>query len=61
VLALSAEAEVAIDYADEEDGASMFDPAPRLNALVAALDALLAAPRVERLRDGVRLVVAGPP
>jgi tRNA modification GTPase len=61
VLALSAEAEVAIDYTDEEDGASMFDPAPRLNALVAALDALLAAPRVERLRDGVRLVVAGPP
>ncbi len=61
VLALSAEAEVAIDYADEEDGAAMFDPAPRLNALVASLDALLGAPRVERLRDGVRLVVAGPP
>jgi tRNA modification GTPase len=61
VLALSAEAEVAIDYADEEDGAAMFDPAPRLKALAAAFDALLAAPRVERLRDGVRLVVAGPP
>ena len=61
VLALSAEAEVAIDYVDEDDGASMFDPAPRLNALAAGLDALLAAPRVERLRDGVRLVVAGPP
>ncbi len=61
VLALSAEAEVAIDYADEEESAAMFDPAPRLNALVASLDALLAAPRVERLRDGVRLVVAGPP
>ncbi len=61
VLALSAEAEVAIDYADEEDGAVMFDPAPRLHALVRSIDALLAAPRVERLRDGVRLVVAGPP
>jgi tRNA modification GTPase len=58
---LSAEAEVAIDYADEEDGAVMFDPAPRLHALVRSIDALLAAPRVERLRDGVRLVVAGPP
>lgn len=61
VLALSAKAEVAIDYADEEDGAAVFDPAPRLGALVASFDALLAAPRVERLRDGVRLVVAGPP
>ncbi|MCY7397684.1 MAG: tRNA uridine-5-carboxymethylaminomethyl(34) synthesis GTPase MnmE [Sphingomonas bacterium] len=61
LLELSAEAEVAIDYADEEDGAATFDPAPRLAALIAELDALLAAPRVERLRDGVRLVVAGPP
>ncbi len=61
VLALSAQAEVAIDYADEEDGAALFNPTPRLNALVRSLDALIAAPRVERLRDGVRLVVAGPP
>jgi len=61
LLALSAEAEVAIDYADEEDGAATFDPTSRLAALIAELDALLAAPRVERLRDGVRLVVAGPP
>lgn len=61
LLDLSAEAEVAIDYDDEEDGASQFDPVPRLVALIAELDALLAAPRVERLRDGVRLVVAGPP
>ena len=34
LLELSAEAEVAIDYADEEDGACAFDPAPRLAALV---------------------------
>jgi len=61
VLALSAQAEVAIDYADEEDAAAVFDPAPSLGALIASLDALLAATRVERLRDGVRLVVAGPP
>lgn len=61
LLELSAEAEVAIDYADEEDGGSAFNPSRRLAALIAALDALLAAPRVERLRDGVRLVVAGPP
>jgi len=61
LLELSAEAEVAIDYADEEDGAAIFDPAPRLATLIAELDGLLDAPRVERLRDGVRLVVAGPP
>lgn len=61
LLQLSAEAEVAIDYADEEDGATQFDPAPRLEKLVNAFDALLSAPRIERLRDGVRIVVAGPP
>ena len=61
LLELSAEAEVAIDYADEEDGAAAFDPSHRLTVLNAEIDALLAAPRVERLRDGVRLVIAGPP
>jgi tRNA modification GTPase len=61
LLDLSAEAEVAIDYADEEDGAGGFDPGPRLQALASEFSALLLAPRVERLRDGVRVVVAGPP
>jgi tRNA modification GTPase len=61
LLMLSAEAEVAIDYSDEEDGAHKFEPAERVSTLVAALDTLLSAPRVERLRDGVRIVVAGPP
>lgn len=61
LLDLSAEAEVAIDYADEEDGQSRFDPGPRLKALAAATGALLSSPRVERLRDGIRVVVAGPP
>lgn len=61
LLGLAAEAEVAIDYADEEDGQGDFDPAARIAALVAEMDALLAAPRLEKLRDGVRVVVAGPP
>ena len=61
LIELSAEAEVAIDYSDEEDGAAAFDPASRLAALIRALNVQLAAPRVERLRDGVRVVVAGPP
>jgi tRNA modification GTPase len=61
LLDLSAEAEVAIDYADEEDGGLAFDPSRRLAALVSQIDRLLSAPRVERIRDGVRVVVAGPP
>ena len=61
VLAMAAEAEVAIDYSDEEAGASVYDPAGRALALTAEIAATLAAPRVERLRDGLRIVVAGPP
>ncbi|MCY7338825.1 MAG: tRNA uridine-5-carboxymethylaminomethyl(34) synthesis GTPase MnmE, partial [Sphingomonas bacterium] len=61
VLDMAAEAEVAIDYADEDDGTAAYDPAARLTALAAEIEALLAAPRVEKLRDGVRVVVAGPP
>jgi tRNA modification GTPase len=61
LLELSAEAEVAIDYADEEDGGQAFDPSQRLDALATQIDGLLSAPRVERIRDGVRVVVAGPP
>ena len=61
LLDLSARAEVAIDYADEADGSG--DPA--LTADIAALETdmstLIAAPRVEPLRDGIRVVVAGPP
>lgn len=60
LLAASAAAEVAIDYADEEDGAAP-SPAADLQALESEMAALLAAPRVEPLRDGVRVVLAGPP
>ncbi|HET8690910.1 MAG TPA: tRNA uridine-5-carboxymethylaminomethyl(34) synthesis GTPase MnmE, partial [Steroidobacteraceae bacterium] len=60
VLGLSAEAERAIDY-DEDDRA--VDPAlPReCAALASELRSWLERPRVERLKDGVRVVVAGPP
>jgi len=61
ILALSARAEVAIDYADEEDGGGPDDLAPELGQLAAEMAKLLRAPRVEPLRDGVRVVVAGPP
>jgi len=60
LLALSASAERAIDF-DEDDSA--LDPALPSGcvALEAELTDWLARPRVEPLKDGVRVVVAGPP
>ncbi|HKC02270.1 MAG TPA: tRNA uridine-5-carboxymethylaminomethyl(34) synthesis GTPase MnmE [Sphingomicrobium sp.] len=60
LLALSARAERAIDY-DEDDSA--LDPALVRDcaALEAELRDWLARPRAEPLKDGVRVVVAGPP
>jgi tRNA modification GTPase len=61
LLALSARAEAAIDYAEEGDVGG--DPALAADcaALAAELGDWLARPRVEPLKDGVRVVVAGPP
>src|SRR3954468_9422646 len=60
LLALSAAAERAIDY-DEDDGA--VDPSllAGVAALAAELDQWLDRPRTEPLKDGVRVVVAGLP
>ena len=60
LLALSAAAERAIDY-DEDD--SVVDPSLTANveALATDLGEWLARPRIEPLKDGVRVVVAGPP
>lgn len=60
LLALSARAELAIDYADEGEAAE-WDLAPDLTRLAAEMAALLDAPRIEPLRNGIRVVVAGPP
>lgn len=60
LLVLSAEAERAIDY-DEEDG----DVASVLSidcaSLARELQEWLDRPSIERLKDGVKVVVAGPP
>jgi tRNA modification GTPase len=62
VLALSAQLEAAIDFADEDDVA--VDPHGITDAVARLRDEMvemLARPPVERLRDGVRVVLAGPP
>ena len=60
LLALSAEAERAIDY-DEEDEPMDAALVRRSHELAAELRQWLERPRVERLKDGVCVVVAGPP
>jgi len=59
LLALSAEAERAIDY-DEEDESIDSALVRECDVLAAELRQWLERPRVERLRDGVKVVVAGP-
>lgn len=61
LLAIAATAEVAIDYADEEDGAAAPTIAGAAAALADDIRMRLAAPRLDRLRDGFRIVLAGPP
>ena len=60
LLALSAIAERVIDYDEDDVG---IDPAVQQDcaALATELQAWLDRPRVEPLKDGVRIVVAGPP
>ncbi|NUT00654.1 MAG: tRNA uridine-5-carboxymethylaminomethyl(34) synthesis GTPase MnmE [Sphingomonas sp.] len=61
VLQLSARAEAAIDYVDEGDvGVDPTLPAECLR-LAVELRSWLDRPRAEPLKDGVRVVVAGPP
>ena len=61
VLELSARAEAAIDYAEEDDVGLDPELARSCAALAGELDEWLTRPRVEPLKDGVRVVVAGPP
>ena len=63
ILSLSAQAEAAIDYVGDEEETAADSRALRLQAVALAdeFDAWLARPRVELLKDGVRVVVAGPP
>jgi tRNA modification GTPase len=62
LLALAAEVEAALDFSDEDDVAPLAgDFEARRDALGDEVAAWLARPPAERLREGVRVVVAGPP
>jgi len=60
LLRLSAAVEAELDFSDEGDVHSPFDD-DGLAALIEGMKAMLARPPAERLRDGVRVAVAGPP
>ena len=61
LVALSAGAEASIDYSEEDDTRLGFDLCRNCDALAAELSDWLEQPRIEPLKDGVRVVVAGPP
>ncbi|MFM7028945.1 MAG: tRNA uridine-5-carboxymethylaminomethyl(34) synthesis GTPase MnmE [Chakrabartia sp.] len=61
LLEASARIEVLLDFSDEGDVADELPDTDGLAALAQEMAALLAAPPAERLRDGIRLVLAGPP
>ncbi|QIL01558.1 tRNA uridine-5-carboxymethylaminomethyl(34) synthesis GTPase MnmE [Sphingomonas sinipercae] len=61
LLQLSARAEAAIDYVDEDSVDADPAIAADAQALVGELDAWLARATAEPLRDGVLVVIAGPP
>ena len=65
VLALSAQVEALLDHADEADVEDATDSPSALQAearsIAADIEDVVARPPVERLRDGIRVVLAGPP
>jgi tRNA modification GTPase len=63
VLRLSAQVEAELDFSDEDDvGPGVADSTGlAITELAAEIGAALARPRAERLRDGIRVVLAGPP
>ena len=62
LLALAAALEADLDFSDEDDVASLpANFAAKCEALAAELDQWLSRPRAEPLREGFRVVLAGPP
>lgn len=63
LLLVSARIEAALDFSDEDDAGDADAESVRapLNLLAEEIGELLAEPGAERLRDGVKVVLAGPP
>jgi tRNA modification GTPase len=63
LLALAAALEAALDFSDEGEVGEAWPPAwaDDVRALAREMETFLASPPAERLRDGVRVVIAGPP
>ncbi len=61
LLGLSARAEAAIDYEEEDEHTPLESLCSDCGALATGLQSWLERPRMEPLRDGIRVVVAGPP
>jgi tRNA modification GTPase len=61
IIDAAARLEAAIDYDGEDDVLPWAAREADLTALAAEIDAALTAPPAERLRDGLRVVIAGPP
>ena len=63
LIAVAAEIEAALDFSDEDDvgDTSVERTIAKIAMIAQAIDRLLCAPAVERLHDGVRVVIAGPP
>ena len=62
LLGLAARVEAAIEFAEDEDDVPALAPADLTGVamLTVEMEAALSQPPAERLRDGVRIVVAGP-
>lgn len=62
VLGLSAQVEAVLDFGDEDDvGDLPSDLERQVEALASDIRSWLSQPSAERLRDGIRVVLAGPP
>lgn len=63
LLGIAATVESALDFSDESDVGeqSPLSERPEVHLLIAELRAALTRPPAERLKDGVRVVIAGPP
>lgn len=61
IIDAAARLEAAIDYDGEDDVLPWASREADLNTLAADIEITLAAPPAERLRDGLRVVIAGPP